>query len=99
MDRLSIGNKIKELRFKVTEVLAHLEVSIDFAEEDVEEITYAMLTDSAESLRTEIKTLYDTAESGNGAATARMQRQGRCLRATKGMGQTDGKNLQGHNCH
>ena len=60
----ALANKIKELRFKVTEVLAHLEVSIDFAEEDVEEITYAMLTDSAESLRTEIKTLYDTAESG-----------------------------------
>ncbi len=60
----SLANKIKELRFKVTEVLAHLEVSIDFAEEDVEEITYAMLTDNAEGLRSEIKALYDSAESG-----------------------------------
>ena len=57
-------NKIKELRFKVTEVLAHLEVSIDFAEEDVEEITYAMLEDNANALRAEIKSLYDSAECG-----------------------------------
>lgn len=60
----SLANKIKELRFKVTEVLAHLEVSIDFAEEDVEEITYAMLEDNANALRAEIKSLYDSAECG-----------------------------------
>ena len=60
----ALAKKIKELRFKVTEVLAHLEVSIDFAEEDVEEITYAMLCDNAHSLRDEIKSLYDSAESG-----------------------------------
>lgn len=47
----------------VTEVLAHLEVSIDFAEEDVEEITYQTLEEKALELRNEIK-LYDTAESG-----------------------------------
>ena len=39
----SLSKKIRELRFKVTEVLAHLEVSIDFADEDVEEITYKTL--------------------------------------------------------
>ncbi len=60
----SLSKKIRELRFKVTEVLAHLEVSIDFAEEDVEEITYKTLRENAEELRTEIKKLYDTAESG-----------------------------------
>ena len=48
----------------VTEVLAHLEVSIDFAEEDVEEITYQTLEEKALELRNEIKKLYDTAESG-----------------------------------
>lgn len=41
----------------VTEVLAHLEVSIDFAEEDVEEITYQTLEEKALELRNEIKTL------------------------------------------
>ncbi|MGL5330053.1 MAG: tRNA uridine-5-carboxymethylaminomethyl(34) synthesis GTPase MnmE [Peptostreptococcaceae bacterium] len=60
----SLSKKIRELRFKITEVLAHLEVSIDFAEEDVEEITYKTLKENAEDLRIEIKKLYDTAESG-----------------------------------
>ena len=60
----SLAKKIKDLRMKVTEVLAHLEVSIDFSEEDVEEITYQTLKDKAISLRNEIKKLYDTAESG-----------------------------------
>ena len=60
----SLAKKIKDLRMNVTEVLAHLEVSIDFAEEDVEEITYQTLEEKALGLRNEIKKLYDTAESG-----------------------------------
>ena len=60
----SLSNKIKELRFKVTEVLAHLEVSIDFSEEDVEEITYKTLREKSEEIKNEIKKLYETAESG-----------------------------------
>lgn len=60
----SLAKKIKDLRMNVTEVLSHLEVSIDFAEEDVEEITYQTLEEKALELRNEIKKLYDTAESG-----------------------------------
>ena len=60
----SLAKKIKDLRMNVTEVLAHLEVSIDFATEDVEEITYQTLEEKALELRNEIKKLYDTAESG-----------------------------------
>ena len=60
----SLAKKIKDLRMNVTEVLAHLEVSIDFAEEDVEEITYQTLEEKALELRNEIKKLYETAESG-----------------------------------
>lgn len=60
----SLAKKIKDLRMNVTEVLAHLEVSIDFAEEDVEEITYQTLEEKALELRNEIKKLYDTAKSG-----------------------------------
>lgn len=60
----SLAKKIKDLRMNVTEVLAHLEVSIDFAEEDVEEITYQTLEEKAHELRNEITKLYDTAESG-----------------------------------
>src|SRR5699024_12690790 len=59
----SLDKKIKDLRMNVTEVLAHLEVSIDFAEEDVEEITYQTLEEKDIELRNEIKKLYDTAES------------------------------------
>ena len=50
----SLAKKIKDLRMNVTEVLAHLEVSIDFAEEDVEEITYQTLEEKALELRTVI---------------------------------------------
>ena len=60
----SLAKKIKDLRMNVTGVLAHLEVSTDFAEEDVEEITYQTLEEKALELRNEIKKLYDTAESG-----------------------------------
>ena len=60
----SLAKKIKDLRMNVTEVLAHLEVSIDFAEEDVEEITYQTLEEKSLELRNEIKKLYDTADSG-----------------------------------
>ena len=60
----SLAKKIKELRNNVTEVLAHLTVSIDFSEEDVEEITYQTLEEKSFELRNEIKKLYDTAESG-----------------------------------
>ncbi len=60
----TLANKIKNLRMNVTEVLAHLEVSIDFSEEDVEEITYKTLKEKGLELRDEIKKLYDRAESG-----------------------------------
>lgn len=60
----SLSNKIKELRSRITEVLAHLEVAIDFSEEDIEEITYQTLKEKAEEIKVEIKKLYDTAESG-----------------------------------
>lgn len=60
----SLATKIKELRMNVTQVLAHLEVSIDFAEEDVEEITYKTLKEEAYKLKEEITNLYETAESG-----------------------------------
>ena len=60
----SLANKIKSLRLKVTEVLAQLEVSIDFSDEDVEDVTYKEIEDKSLALRDEIKKLYDSAESG-----------------------------------
>ena len=60
----SLAKKIKDLRFKVTEVLAQIEVSIDFSDEDVEDVTYKEIEEKALELKTEIKKLYDSAESG-----------------------------------
>ena len=51
----SLANKIKSLRLKVTEVLAQLEVSIDFSEE---------IEEKSLELREKNKKLYDSAESG-----------------------------------
>ena len=60
----SLSNKIKDLRYKVTEILAQIEVSIDFPDEDVEHITYETLYNKSLVLRDEIKKLYNSAESG-----------------------------------
>lgn len=60
----SLANKIKTLRMNVTEILAHIEVAIDFPDEDIEHITYSTLREKCVDLREEIKTLYDSAESG-----------------------------------
>ena len=50
--------------FSYTEVLAQLEVSIDFSDEDVEDVTYKEIEEKSLELREEIKKLYDSAESG-----------------------------------
>ena len=60
----SLAKKIRELRSKVTEVLAQLEESIDFSDEDVEDVTYKEIEEKSLELRDEIKKLYDSAESG-----------------------------------
>ncbi|MGO0987319.1 tRNA uridine-5-carboxymethylaminomethyl(34) synthesis GTPase MnmE [Clostridioides difficile] len=60
----SLSKKIRGLRDKVTEILAHVEVAIDYPEEDIEHITYQTLKDKTGGLKNEIKKLYDTAESG-----------------------------------
>ncbi|MGO0906853.1 tRNA uridine-5-carboxymethylaminomethyl(34) synthesis GTPase MnmE [Clostridioides difficile] len=60
----SLSKKIRDLRDKVTEILAHVEVAIDYPEEDIEHITYQTLKDKTGGLKNEIKKLYDTAESG-----------------------------------
>ncbi len=60
----TLSKKIKDLRFGITEILAHYNVSIDFPDEDVEHITYHTFKEKALELRNEINKLYDTAESG-----------------------------------
>ena len=60
----SLSKKIKDLRNNITEMLAHITVSIDFPDEDVEHITYNTLREKSLELQREINKLYDTAESG-----------------------------------
>ncbi len=43
----SISYKVKEIRNILLEMIAHIEVSIDFPDEDIEEITYDELEEKA----------------------------------------------------
>jgi len=60
----SISNKIKEIRDILLEMIAHVEVSIDFPDEDIEEVTYDELEESAIKVKDEIEKLLLTADRG-----------------------------------
>lgn len=60
----SLSNRIKEFRDKVTELLAQVEVTIDYPEEDIEFIAYTTLEEKTRELNKDIKKLYETSESG-----------------------------------
>lgn len=60
----SLSKKIKEFREKVTELLAQIEVAIDYPEEDIEFIAYSTLEEKTKELNKDIKKLYETSESG-----------------------------------
>lgn len=60
----SLSKKIRDFRDKVTELLAQVEVAIDYPEEDIEFIAYSTLEEKTAELLEEIKELYSTADSG-----------------------------------
>ena len=60
----SLSNRIREFRDKVTELLAEVEVAIDYPEEDIEFIAYTTLEEKTRELNKDIKKLYETSESG-----------------------------------
>ena len=60
----SLSKKIKSLRDKITEVLAQVEVAIDYPEEDIEFITYKELIEKTEYIHSEVNKLYRTADTG-----------------------------------
>ena len=60
----SLSNRIREFRDKVTELLAQVEVAIDYPEEDIEFIAYTTLEEKTRELNKDIKKLYETSESG-----------------------------------
>ncbi|WP_066249135.1 tRNA uridine-5-carboxymethylaminomethyl(34) synthesis GTPase MnmE [Neobacillus drentensis] len=60
-----LSKLIRRLRQEILEVLAHVEVNIDYPEyDDVEEMTHKMLAEKAHIVREEIKKLLQTSEQG-----------------------------------
>lgn len=60
----SLSFKIEEIRNTLLEMLAHVEVSIDFPDEDIEEVTYEELENSGNKVLLEIDNLLKTADKG-----------------------------------
>lgn len=60
-----LSNKVKRLRQEILEVLAQVEVNIDYPEyDDVEEMTHRMFREKAELVQSEIQKLLETAKQG-----------------------------------
>ncbi|GFR38173.1 tRNA modification GTPase MnmE [Insulibacter thermoxylanivorax] len=59
-----LSKKIRELRQELVEVLAHIEVNIDYPEHDVEEMTSAYIKEKSEKVIAEIDGLLHTARQG-----------------------------------
>lgn len=60
----SISNKVREIREILLNMIAHIEVSIDFPDEDVEELTYKDLEEDAKIVQEKIQNLLSTADKG-----------------------------------
>lgn len=66
MDQLEGGlsKKVEVIRDTILSMLAHVEVTIDFPEDDIEEVTYEELEENANRVISEIKKLLSTADRG-----------------------------------
>lgn len=66
MDQLegSLSKEVSKMREKLLEMIAHVEVSIDFPDEDVEELIYENLKEDAVDLESNIDKLLSTANRG-----------------------------------
>jgi len=60
----TLSKKVGEIRDIIIEVLAHLQVSIDYTEEDIEEITYPELLNQSELIKNKIEKLLATSDTG-----------------------------------
>lgn len=59
-----LSGKVKAVRDSIVETLAHIHVSIDYTEEDIEEITYPELITRTEIIETQIENMLRTSETG-----------------------------------
>ncbi len=60
----TLSKKIKVLRHRLVELIAHIEVNIDYPEHDVEELTNLFITNKCKEALEEIDLLLKTAEQG-----------------------------------
>lgn len=60
----TLSKKVKEVRDAIIETLAHIHVSIDYTEEDIQEITYPELLSNSEAIKENLEGLLKTSETG-----------------------------------
>lgn len=60
----SLSNKIEDIRNLLLSMIAHIEVSIDYPEEDIEEVTYEDLEKDSNIVKEKIEILLSTADRG-----------------------------------
>ncbi|MCZ8524117.1 MULTISPECIES: tRNA uridine-5-carboxymethylaminomethyl(34) synthesis GTPase MnmE [Paenibacillus] len=60
----TLSKRIKELRFRLVELMAHIEVNIDYPEHDVEELTNLFIKDKCSAALGDIEHLLTTAQQG-----------------------------------
>lgn len=60
----TLSKRIKALRFKLVELMAHIEVNIDYPEHDVEEMTSAHIQTQTKAAMSEIEGLLRSAQQG-----------------------------------
>ncbi len=59
-----LSKKVKEVRSSIVETLSHIHVSIDYTEEDIEEITYPELISRTREIEEKIESMLKTSETG-----------------------------------
>lgn len=60
----SLSKTVRGLREELLKVLAHVEVNIDYPDEDIEELTYSDLAESLNNIKPSIDHLLDSSEAG-----------------------------------
>ncbi|MEF3305298.1 tRNA uridine-5-carboxymethylaminomethyl(34) synthesis GTPase MnmE [Paenibacillus sp. GYB003] len=60
----TLSKQVKQLRHRLVELMAHIEVNIDYPEHDVEELTNAYIEDKCKEALADLERLLRTAEQG-----------------------------------
>ena len=60
----SLSKEIKRIRDNILELLAHIEVSIDFSEDDIDEVTLDILLEKSLAIEAQMKHMLETADTG-----------------------------------